>query len=254
LAIAQFDEGLTADPDHPGAPALLTNKTMALSARGVARFNAAVQSKDDAEKTAGVEAAKKDWQAASESGAKAVAMLKAISPASDAASASSAKLNLYFALMQRADAMRLFVVKVDQTKADEGVVAYEEYIAAEADPVKKSKAEHDLAQMLFDALAYEKAKSAYEKILAANPDDADSLKNLGLTLYNLGAMKEAEGKKDEAKATYTEAANNLQRFVDKAPEGQLKTEAQDILKYLKENQNVQAEKPSTPTRRPTRRP
>jgi tetratricopeptide (TPR) repeat protein len=253
LAIAQFDEGLTADPDHPGAPALLTNKTMALNARGVARFNAAVLSKDDAEKTAGMEAAKKDWQAASESGARAVTLLKATPTPSDAAAANATKLNLYFALMQRADAMRLFVVKVDPSKVDEGVAAYQEYIAAEADPLKKSKGEHDLAQMLFDALAYEKAKPAYEKILAENPDDAEALKNLGLTLYNLGAIKEADGKKDEAKATYMEAANNLQRFVDKAPDGQLKTEAQDILKYLKENQNVQAEK-VTPTRRPTRRP
>lgn len=249
LAIAQFDEGLTADPDHPGAPALLTNKTLALNARGVAKFNAAVQAKDDAEKTAGMEAAKKDWQAASESGAKAVAMLKTMPAPSDAASANAAKLNLYFALMQRADAMRLFVVKVDPSKADEGVTAYEEYIAAEADPVKKSKAEHDLAQMLFDANAYEKAKRAYEKILAQNPDDADALKNVGLLLYNLGFVKEAEGKKDEAKASYQEAANYLQRFVEKAPDGQMKTDAQDVLKNMKEQQNVQAEKPSTPTRR-----
>ena len=121
--------------------------------------------------------------------------------------------------------------------------------SVETDPVKKSKAEHDLALMLFDANAYEKAKPFYEKILLENQDDQDALKNLGLILYNLGFIKEADGKKDEAKASYQEAANFLQRFVDKAPDGQVKTETQDILKNMKENQNVQAEKPTTQPRR-----
>jgi tetratricopeptide (TPR) repeat protein len=253
LAIAQFDEGLAADPDHPGIPALLTNKTMALNARAVDKYNAAVKAPDDATRSAGIEASKKDWQAASEAGTKAVAMLKAAPAPTDPTAAAGAQRNMYFALMQKADAMRLFVVKVDQSKVDDGVVAYQEYIAAEPDPVKKSKAEHEMAKMLFDANAYEKAKPAYQKILAENPDDVEALQNMGLILYNLGFMKEAEGKKDEAKASYQEAANYLQRFADKSPDGQLKTEAQDVLKNLKEQQNVQAEKP-TPTRRPTRRP
>ena len=81
----------------------------------------------------------------------------------DAAGANSAKLNLYFALLARADAMRLFVSKVDQTKVDEGVTAFQEYIAAETDPVKKAKAEHDQAQMLFDANVFEKALSSIRK-------------------------------------------------------------------------------------------
>jgi tetratricopeptide (TPR) repeat protein len=251
LAIAQYDEGLSADPEHPGAPALLTNKTMALNGRAVEKFNASVKSTDDAAKTAGVEAAKKDWQAASESSAKAVAILKSATPpaATDAAAANANKTNLYFALMARADAMRLFVAKVDQSKADDGVKAYEEYIAAETDPVKKAKAQHDMAQMLFDANAYEKAKPAYEKILAESPDDADSLKNMGLILYNLGFIKEAEGKKDEAKNNYQLAANYLQQFVDKAPAGPMKTDAEDILKNMKEQQNVKAEKVAEPARR-----
>ena len=248
-AIARYDEGLQADPDHPGAPALLTNKTMALNSRAVDRYNVAVKTPDDAAKNAGMEAARKDWAAASETGAKAVAKLKAVPVSSDPAEANSTKMNLYFALLARADATRLFVTKVDPSQADLGVTAYQEYMAAETDPVKKSKAEHDLALMLFDANAYEKAKPVYEKILTANPDDQDALKNIGLILYNLGFIKEAEGKKDEAKASYQEAANYLQRFVDKAPDGQVKTETQDILKNMKDNQNVQAEKPTAPPRR-----
>ncbi|HKG96963.1 MAG TPA: carboxypeptidase-like regulatory domain-containing protein, partial [Pyrinomonadaceae bacterium] len=52
-AIAQFDEGLAADPDQP---AILTNKAVALKGRGVERFNASIRSKtlDDAGRTAGL--------------------------------------------------------------------------------------------------------------------------------------------------------------------------------------------------------
>lgn len=248
LAISKYDEGLAADPEHPGAPALLTNKTMALNSRAVEKYNAAVKASDDAAKTAGIDAAKKDWTEASQTGAKAVAMQKALAAPTEAAAATNAKTNLYFALVARADVQKFYVTKVDPNQADAGVAAYEEYIAAEADAVKKSKAQHDMAQMLFDANAYEKAKPAYEKILAQNPDDADALKNMGLILYNLGFIKEAEGKKEEAKASYQMAANYLQQYVDKAPDGQMKSDAQDILKNMKEQQNVQAEK-TTPARR-----
>ncbi len=247
LAIAQFDEGLNADPEHPGAPALLTNKTMALNARAVDKYNAAVQSKDDAAKNAGIESAKKDWQAAADSGAKAVTMLKAMPAPADAAGANNAKLNLYFALMARADATRLFVVKVDQSKVDLGVTAYQEYIAAESDPAKKSKAEHDLAQMLFDANVFDRALSAYQKILETNPDDLNALLRAGQALFNIGAI-------NTDKTKYQEAANYLARFVEKAPDTDpLKADAKAILETLKDQANVKPEKTATPVRR-TRRP
>ena len=247
LAITQYDEGLNADPNHPGAPALLTNKTLALNARAVERYNAAVKATDDAAKTAGLDSAKKDWQAASEAGTKAVALLKAMPAPSDAAAANNAKINLYFALQARADAMRLFVAKVDQTKADEGVTAFQEYIAAETDPVKKSKAEHDLAQMLFDANIFDRALVEYQKILVGNPDDLNALLRAGQALFNIGAI-------NTDKTKYQEAANYLARFVEKAPDADpLKADAKAILDALKDQENVKPEKAATPVRR-ARRP
>jgi tetratricopeptide (TPR) repeat protein len=246
-AIAQYDEGLAADPEHPGAPALLTNKTMALTARGVEKYNAAVQSKDDAAKNAGMEAAKKDWREASEASSRAVTLLKAMSAPSDAAAANSAKMNLYFALMARTEAMRLFVTKVDQSQVDAGVAAYQEYIAAESDPVKKSKAEHDLAQMLFDSNVFDRALSAYQRILEANPDDLDALLRAGQALFNIGAI-------NTDKTKYQEAANYLARFVEKAPDANpFKADAKAILDTLKDQENVKPDKAATPVRR-TRRP
>jgi tetratricopeptide (TPR) repeat protein len=246
LAIAQYDEGLNADPEHPGAPALLTNKSMALNARAVDKYNAAVKAADEATKNAGIESAKKDWVAASEAGAKAVTMLKALPAATDPTAAQSAKNNLYFALFARADATRLFVVKVDSSKVDMGVAAYQEYIAAETDAVKKSKAERDLAQMLFDSNVFDRALVEYQKILEASPDDLDALLRAGQSLFNIGAINS-----DNAK--YQEAANYLSRFVDKAPDtNPFKADAKAILETLKDQANVKPEKTTAPPRR--RRP
>ena len=247
LAISQYNEGLSADPEHPGAPVLLTNKTIALNARAIDRYNLAVKNSDDAAKTAGIEAAKKDWQEANESGAKAVAMLKALPAPTDPAAATSAKLTMYLALVARAESIRRFVVKVDQAQAPAGVTAYEEYIAAEPDAVKKAKAEHDLAQMLFDANEFDKALVRYQAILEANPDDLDALLRSGQILFNIGAIH--NGNKEE----YQRAANFLAKFVEKAPDSDpFKADAKSILDTLKDQANVKAEKLPTPARRAKR--
>jgi len=244
-AIKQFAEGLAADPEHPGAPSLLTNQATAYNSRAVATYNAAIQSKDDAAKTAGLESAKKDWRQAFDSSTKAVELLKATNAApADAAAASNAKTNLYFALLVRAEAAKFFVTKVEPEKVETGVTAYQEYIAAEIDAVKKSKAEHDLAQMLFDANAFDKALVQYQKILDANPDDLDALLRSGQALFNIGAL-------NSDKFKYQEAANFLARFVEKAPDtNAFKADAKAILDTLKEQENVKPAAAPSRRRRP----
>jgi tetratricopeptide (TPR) repeat protein len=244
-AINQFNEGIAADPEHPGAPSLLTNKATALNSRAVASYNAAIQSKDDAAKAAGLESAKRDWRQAYEASTKAVEMLRANAPApTDPTAVSNAKTNLYFALMVKAEASRFFVTKVENEKADDGVKAFQEYIAVETDAVKKDKAVHDLAQMLFDANAFDKALVEYQKILEANPDDLEALLRSGQALFNIGAL-------NSDKLKYQEAANFLAKFVEKAPDtNAFKADAKAILDTLKEQENVKPA--STPSRR--RRP
>jgi tetratricopeptide (TPR) repeat protein len=246
-ALQQYETGLAADPEQP---ALLTNKAAALKARGVARYNLSIVSKDEAVKTSGIESAKADFKAAAEASNKAWEFLKKETAATDPAEQKRQIANKYAALTVRAEAMRLFVTKADPAQADAGLAAFQDYIAAETDPAKKSKAQLDLAQMLFDANAYDKAKIEYEKILAERPDDPDALANMGLILFNFGAAKEGEGKKDEAKEMYQQAANYLARFVEKAPDGhKFKEDAKAVISELKNQQNVQAEKPSTTPRR-----
>lgn len=237
-AITQYDAGLAADPQQP---MILANKSVALKARGIQRYNAGITSKDEAEKKTGLDGARADFRAAAEAMTKSVELIKAEAAPLDAAQYNENKL---FAYANRADAMRLFVSKVDQSQAEAGKTAYEEYMAIEPDPVKKAKAQHDLAQMLFDANAFEQALAEYKKILEVTPDDTDALVKSGMLLFNIGAMQNND------KAKYQEAANFLQRFVEKAPDtDKLKPDAQAILDELKNQQNVKAEKPAAPARR-----
>jgi tetratricopeptide (TPR) repeat protein len=242
-AIAQFNEGLQADPEHPGAPSLMTNKAAALRARAVQKYNAAIQAPDETAKKEGVEAAKKDWREAYQMSSKAVEILKGTVATAPADTAPNAKTNLYFAHLINAETAGFFVTKVDPTQAPAGITAYEEYIAIETDPVKKAAGQKGLAQMLFDAGDFDKALTYYQKILAVNPDDLDALLRSGQALFNIGAI-------NNDKAKYQEAADYLAKFVDKAPDGNtFKTDAQAILETLKAQENV---KPTTPARR--RRP
>ena len=232
-AIKQYDEGIAADPDQP---ALLTQKSMALKGRGVDRYNAAITSKDEAAKAPGIEAAKSDFRASAEAIKQAVEVLNAQPVPTDPQEQARFNSNKIAALSTRAEAMRLFVTKVDQSQVDAGQKAYEEYLAVETDPARKLAAQRGLAQMLFDANSFDKALAEYQKILATNPDDTDALVKSGMLLFNIGAM-------NNDKAKYQEAANYLQQFVDKAPDtDKLKADAKAILEELKNQQNVKAEK------------
>lgn len=233
-AVKQYDIGLAADPEQA---ALLTNKAAALKGLGVEKYNAAIQNKDDAARSAGITAAKADFKNAAESADKAADLIKKEPASTDPTDQKRHDANKYAALAVRAEAYRLYVSKGDPGQADAGVVAFQDYIAVETDPVKKSKAQLDLAQMLLDAGAGDKAFAEYQKILAEKPDDPDANLGAGLALYSTGD-----------KAKYQEAANYFQHFVDKAPDtNKFKNDAKEILANLKNTENVVPDK--TPPRR-----
>ncbi len=246
-AIKLYDEGIGADADHPARPVLLTQRAQALKARGVVKYNAAIVLKEDAAKTSGLEAARADFKAAAESSKKAVDIFKAQTAPTDVQQQANFTANRLAALQTNAESTRLFVTKVDQSQVEMGQTAYQDYMAAELDPARKVSAQRELALMLFDASAFEKALAEYKKILDANPDDTDALLKSGMALFNIGAINNND------KTKYQEAANYLQQFVNKAPDtDKYKSDAQAILDNLKEQQNVKAEKTAAPPRR--RRP
>lgn len=234
-AITHYDEALAADADQP---AVLTNKSVALRVRGVERYNAAITSKDDAAKTSGLEIAKKDFQEAAAAASKAVELIKAQTvPTEPAAAVTNYNSNKYFAFAGRAEAMRLLVTKVDQQQADAAFSAYQDYLALETDAAKKLKAQVDSAEMLRAAGSWEKALAEFKKILETNPDNVDALRGAGLSLFS-----------SPNKADYQEAANFLQRFVDKAPDTHPdKASAKESLDYLKSAENIKPQKTTTTT-------
>jgi tetratricopeptide (TPR) repeat protein len=237
-AVTQYDEGLAADPDQP---AILTNKAVALKGRGVERFNAAVRSKtlDDAGRTAAIQTAKDDFKAAADTSAKAVTMIKAQPVPTEAADVQRYNGNKYAALLTQAESMRLYVSKGDPTQADAGLAAYKDYIAVETDPAKKAKAQLDMAQMLLDSGAADKALNEFKTILATTPDSPEANLGAGLAVYATGD-----------KAKFQEAANYLQKFVEVAPDtNPMKADAKAILTELKNTENVTPEKTTRPPRR-----
>jgi len=217
----------------------LTNKTLALKARGVDKYNAAIQTKDKEAQTSGLESAKADFKAAADAANKAADLLKKVPAATDPEEQKQQTVNRYATMSARAEAMRLFVTKADASQADAGIAAFQDYIAVETDPAKKSKAQLDMAQMLLDAGDGDKAYAEYKKILAEKPDDPDANLGAGLALYSTAD-----------KTKYQEAANYFQHFVDKAPDThKFKNDAKDILANLKNTENVVPEKMTPPPRR-----
>jgi len=236
-AIKQYREGLAADADQP---AILTNVSVALRARGVDNYNAGVQSKDQARQNSGIQ----DFKDAADAGIKAVDLLKKQAPATAPDEITRQTANKYFALAARAEALRLVATKTDPAQADAGLTAFQEYIAAETDPVKKKKAELDAAKMLLDAGQGAKSLVEYRRILAANPDDPDANFGAGMALF---------ADETDPKTSFQQAANYLQHFVDVAPDThQFKEEAKGILTELKNTQKVEPVR--TPPRRAGRRP
>lgn len=237
-AIKQFEEGLAADAEQP---ALLIGRAEALRMRGVERYNAALQSEqyksalqsgDTATMSSLLTPAKNDFHESIETVKKALTIVKAESPAAtDAAAVARHNAALLGALTTQAESMRLYAKYVDQSTAEATFAAYQEYINAEIDPVKKLKAQLAAAQVLLDASQGAKAAEEFKKILAANPDNVDAELGVGLSLFNTGES-----------SNFQEAANHLQKFIDNAPDTHpLKQSAREALEFLK-TQNVRPER------------
>jgi len=224
-AVALYDEGLAADSEQP---AIMTNKAVALKGRGVERFNAAVSSKtlDDAGRFAARQMANDDFKAAAEAAGNAVKMIKALPAPSAAGEIATYNSNRYAAMLTYAEAMRLYVSKGAPEQADMGAAAYKDYLGVEADPVKRAKAQLDLAQMLLDSNQFENALAAFRVVLATRPNSPEANLGAGLALYGSGD-----------KAKYEQVATYLRRFVELAPDSDpLKADARAVLSEIEKTE------------------
>ena len=234
-AIAAYSEGLAAREEV----ALYTNRAEALRLRGAARYNEGLKNSDAAGRAASIEAAQKDWRDAMASTSKAIEMLKAAgtTPADPATQAQSAG-NRLAALGSHARVLTLVATRVEKTpaRAEEAYNAFQEYIAAETDATKKNRAMFEAANIFFDAGVYDRAITEFEKVVAADPTNAEAYFKLGSALMNTGD-----------KTKYQAAANYLGKFAELAPDtNPLKADAKSLLQFLKENENVKPMKIETP--------
>ncbi|HYP53394.1 MAG TPA: tetratricopeptide repeat protein [Pyrinomonadaceae bacterium] len=235
-AIAAYNEGLAAREEV----ALFTNRAEALRLRGAARYNEGLRNTDEAGRKTSLDAAQKDWRDALASTSKAIELLKAAPAggAADPGSQAQSAGNRLAALGSHARVLSLLATRVDKTpaRADEAYAAFQDYINAETDAARKNKAMFEAANVYFEVGQYDRAIAEFQKVIAADPNNAEAYFKLGSSLMNTGD-----------KAKFQEAANYLGKFAEIAPDtNPLKADAKSLLQFLKEQENVKPMKIETP--------
>jgi len=246
VAIAQYTEGVNADPTFVGtAPVLLNNRGAALIARATASYNSAVKETDPQAVVAGKLKTREDLLAAVKGYMDAWTVMKN-APATDVtdkANLDATKLNT---LKGTRDALRIAArtEQVDPVMIEDAKLLIPEYVAVETDAAKKAEAAMIIADLYRVTGEYQAAADAYKKILETSPDNPDALAGAGLCLFALGAMNNND------KATLQEGANFLAKYVSVAPDGhKYKADVQAVLEQLKNEQKVTPQKVTTPARK-----
>lgn len=235
VAIAKYDEGIAAMPDFVGAsPVLFNNKATALVIRATENYNKAVKAGGEA-KTAAMPGIKKDYEDAVAAADKSLEILKT-APAGDP-NQKAYDAQKVAALTQRKEAYRLLAkTGADRTKGKETAVAFQEYLAVEADPQKKAAAQLAFAESLQDTNEFDMAITEYEKVLAQDANNVNALSGIGLSLVNVGYTS-------GDKTKFQQGANYLQKFVELAPATHsFKDDAKGIIETLKKEQSVTPQK------------
>ncbi|HZH90966.1 MAG TPA: tetratricopeptide repeat protein [Pyrinomonadaceae bacterium] len=199
-AVTLYDQAIGIDPNEA---VVYRNKAIVLRTRAVDTYNAAAKSKDQA----GKDAARADLKLATETAEKAVTTYR--TPQADrvaAATPEAAKNEELDYLFQRAESYRVALQTNAQVDTEAGIKAFQEYIAAETDSAKKTKAEASLGDALFQGGRVDESIAAYKTILAASPNNLDAIYGLGLALAS-----------DPTGAKTAEGRDMLQQFASKAP-------------------------------------
>ncbi|HEY1403891.1 MAG TPA: tetratricopeptide repeat protein [Pyrinomonadaceae bacterium] len=197
-ALTLYDQAIGIDPNEA---VVYRNKAIVLRTRAVDTFNAAAKAKDQA----GKDAARADLKLATETAEKAITIYR--TPQADRAAApGAAKTEDLDYLFQRAESYRVALQTNAQVDTEAGIKAFQEYIAAETDAAKKTKAEAALGDALFQGGRVDESITAYKSILASSPNNLDAIYGLGLALAS-----------DPTGAKTAEGRDMLQQFASKAP-------------------------------------
>lgn len=216
-----FDEGLAIRPNEP---ALWLNKSTALRSRGVGKYNHAIITHDETEKSVFIKSASGDFRDAADAATRAVEIIKGqLIPADEKDRQFQQRIKLS-GFKARSEAMRLLVL-VDPGQVAIGLAAFQEYIDVEDDPALKTRAALEAAHMLLGAKATDSAIDSFQRILVSDPKSLEARVGYGLALYQSGDRKR-----------FAEAARYLRSFLDEAPAGDsLRQVATETLEKLKAN-------------------
>lgn len=235
-AVARYDEGINADPDFAGSASILLNKkALALRVRALDKSNETVKA-DPAVRTQAMVGVKKDFEDALAALDKSLALIKGSTETDAKIQKNLADIKVND-LEQRKEVFRLMSrTGADRTKGKEAAAAFQEYIDAATDPKEKAEARVELLNVLMDAQESDLAVAEAEKVLAQEPNNADALAVAGLSLINVGYMK-------NDKAKLQQGANYLQKYTEVAPANhQYVADAKSLIESLKKEQNVAPQK------------
>ena len=137
---------------------------------------------------------------------RAIALIKQQPEPSDAESKAHYLSTKRAALEVRAEALNWLASRIDPREAVAAERAYREYLATESDTVKVARAENDLAAIFFTTKQFEKAKIAYQRILARDPRNESLLERLTEIMRSIAKQQEAAGQFAEAKKSSEAAA------------------------------------------------
>lgn len=131
------------------------------------------------------------------------------------------------------------IARLDNKRVPEAVAAYEQLIQMHTTSEEKLKAQNAIGDIYLNATMPNEAAETYRKTLAADPNNLDALRGLGMALVQTG---------DESK--YQEVVDVLSKFTDKAAKeaagnpkrAQEVEEANQVIFALKEAMKTQPKK------------
>ncbi|MEO7660570.1 MAG: hypothetical protein ABIV48_13225 [Pyrinomonadaceae bacterium] len=244
LAVTKYDEGIAADPDYVGsAPILYNNRGAALMSRGVDNYNTSVKNPDVSERFASFAKVKQDFADGSAGYLKSWDIIKN-APAADIVDKANFEATRLGTLRGAVDIFQMAVrtEQVDPVTIEAATVLIPEYVKVETDAAKKAAARLAMADLYRVVGDSDNAIVAYKAILETSPDDLDALAGAGLSLVNIGYIK-------DDKTKLQEGANLLQKYASAAPDNhKFKADAVALIDSLKKDQNVTPQK-VTPVRK-----
>lgn len=239
-AITHFDLGINADPNFEGtAPVFYNYKGESLKEKAFASYRRSTA--DPANKATELAQAKEEFLGAIASFDKGLEVIKNATT-KDPSTLANMAINHRNLLASAVESYRLIVMtRADVSKAPDGIPVFEQYFTVEKDPAAILKARVILGDILRENGDSEGAIKAYRGALEADPNNADSLAGIGLSLFSLGVAESSKEKMQEG-------LNFMQQFADKAPDTHpLKASVRDAVDYLVNEEKLAPQK--APARR-----